>query len=282
MVTPWLKRQLRDWCPPIVARWLRPVPLSQRPQQHVWFRGEYLNWNDAVVASSGYDSAVILDKVLAATLKVKSGDAVYERDSVIFDQVQYTWPVLAALMWVASQNNSSLRVLDFGGALGSSYFENLAFTRNLAELKWGVVEQPSFVAAGCRDIADKQLCFFDNIQSCVESFDPNCVLMSNVLQYVADYNVILQELLELKTQLIVVDRTIVNKSSSDRVYVQDVPPEIYSASYPVRSLSESRLLRKFEENGYQRAAEFKSLHFPGLVSIDSEFKGYLWWRANKV
>ena len=39
--------------------------------------------------SSGYDSQLILDKVLTSTLKVKNGEAAYERDSVLFDEIQY-------------------------------------------------------------------------------------------------------------------------------------------------------------------------------------------------
>ena len=69
----------------------------------------------------------ILDKVLAATLKVKQGQAVFERDSVLFDEIEYSWPLLAGLMWAAASNGGKLNVLDFGGALGSSYYQNRKF-----------------------------------------------------------------------------------------------------------------------------------------------------------
>lgn len=36
--------------------------------------------------------------MLEATLKVKRGEAVFERDSVLFDEIQYSWPVTAALI----------------------------------------------------------------------------------------------------------------------------------------------------------------------------------------
>ncbi len=49
-----------------------------------WF-GDYHTWGDAVIDTIGYDSDEIFQKVSKASLKVKTGEAVYERDSVIFD-----------------------------------------------------------------------------------------------------------------------------------------------------------------------------------------------------
>jgi putative methyltransferase (TIGR04325 family) len=84
------------------------------------FEGSYNTWQEADAHCNGYDNMDILEKVLFATLKVKNGEAVYERDSVIFDQIEYSWPVLTGLMWAAAQNSGCLKVLDFGGSLGSS------------------------------------------------------------------------------------------------------------------------------------------------------------------
>src|SRR5712691_3342391 len=89
--------------------------------------GDYAAWEDAVHASTGYDSEVILEKTRTALLQVKNGQAVYERDSVVFDEVQYAWPLLAGLLWIATRSGGKLDVLDFGGSLGSTYFQNRAF-----------------------------------------------------------------------------------------------------------------------------------------------------------
>src|SRR6187431_804796 len=55
--------------------------------EHVWFRGNYQSWDEARRASVGYDAPAILEKVRVATLKVISGEAACERDSVAFDRV---------------------------------------------------------------------------------------------------------------------------------------------------------------------------------------------------
>ena len=110
--------------------------------------GNYSCWYKACQDSTGYDSNVILNKVRDALLKVKNGDAVYERDSVLFDEVQYSWPLMAGLLWIASCGNNCLNLIDFGGSLGSSYFQNRKFLGHLCEFYWNVVEQEKFVKCG--------------------------------------------------------------------------------------------------------------------------------------
>ena len=94
-----------DWLPPAILRQIR-----RRRSTDIRFEEEYATWKDATENCTGYDSEGILEKVLEATLKVKNGEAVYERDSVLFDHIEYSWPVLSGLMWVAARNNGRLNV----------------------------------------------------------------------------------------------------------------------------------------------------------------------------
>ena len=109
-----------DWLPPAIVRQIR-----RRRSVGICFGEEYaFTWQDATENCTGYDSEGIMEKVLEATLKVKNGEAVYERDSVLFDHIEYSWRLLSGLMWVAAQSNGRLNVLDYSGSLGNSYFEN--------------------------------------------------------------------------------------------------------------------------------------------------------------
>ena len=73
-----------------------------------WF-GNYDKWED-------------VEKVKASILKVKNGEAVYERDSVLFDEIHYSQPLLSA--FDKSIIDNRLHIVDFGGSLVSSYFKN--------------------------------------------------------------------------------------------------------------------------------------------------------------
>src|SRR3990167_5203275 len=119
--------------PPII------LEILKKPSKYGYF-GNYKTWQEALNNSIGYDSTAILEKVKNSLIKVKNGEAVYERDSVLFNKIEYSWPVLAGLLWAASQSGNKLTVLDFGGSLGSSYFQNRNFLEHV-NLKWYIVEQ---------------------------------------------------------------------------------------------------------------------------------------------
>ena len=95
---------LKDFIPPIAVRKLTGL-------MYGW-TGNYKKWEDAEKKCSGYDSDIIINKVRDSLLKVKNGEAVFERDSVLFDKVQYSFPLLSALSQVALRSNSKLNGLN--------------------------------------------------------------------------------------------------------------------------------------------------------------------------
>jgi putative methyltransferase (TIGR04325 family) len=206
----------------------------------VRFEGDFATWEDAIAASTGYANASILAKVTEATLKVMRGEAAYERDSVLFDQIQYSWPVLAALMWAAARDGGHLSVLDFGGALGGGYHQNRRFLEAIEEVRWGVVEQPNYVAQGKALLESEQLRFFGTIDECAARLRPNVILLGSVLQYLRDPDRVLQELERTPAKVMIIDRTPFASIEQDRISVQRVPPSIYVGSYPCRILSRER------------------------------------------
>ena len=100
------------------------------------FTGDYRSWQEAAEDSQGYDSPVIFERTRNAMLKIKSGEAVYERDSVLFERPQYPWPLLVGLLRVAVQCGGRLSVADIGGALGSTYFQCRRLLQPATKLEW--------------------------------------------------------------------------------------------------------------------------------------------------
>jgi putative methyltransferase (TIGR04325 family) len=190
---------------------------------------------------------VILEKVLEATLQVKRGEAAFERDSVVFDRLEYAWPVTAGLMWAAARSGGKLHVLDFGGSLGSCYFQNRGLLDALPDVRWSVVEQAHYVAAGREHIADDRLQFHESIADAVAASDPNVVLLSSVLQYLESPFAVIDELAGTAATSIVIDRTPFANAPRDALVIQRVPPAIYAASYPMWILSEAGFLRRMSE-----------------------------------
>lgn len=267
-----IKRWAKILLPPILFRIFK----SNGPSQ-ITFSQEYPDWQQAKSKCQGYEANLILDKVLEATLKVKSGQAKYERDSVVFDKIQYSWPVTAAIMWAAINQARPLRVIDFGGSLGTTYFENRNLLRSLPKFSWAIVEQPNFVSAGNRYIADENLSFHTSIEDAVERGKPSICLLSAVLQYLENPWEIIDKVKHQEPNVIVFDRTIINKSAFDRIYIQQNPNSIIRSSYPCRSISLSKLLETMTQN-YELQEQFDSIEFPALSSIDSKFIGMIFKR----
>jgi putative methyltransferase (TIGR04325 family) len=269
-----LRQLAHDWLPPAIAKEIRKITSNQPEQQNnsvVW-DGDYATWEEALAASGGYDSENILQKVKASTLKVKNGTAVYERDSAIFDEIQYSWAILSGLMWMAARHDGRLDVLDFGGSLGGSYFQNRKFLSGLSEVHWSVVEQPHFVDCGREFIQDDCLYFYSTIEECLLERSPNVVLLSGVLSYLSDWLGLLQNILDKRISTIIVDRTPFVLGGKERITVQTVPEWIYTATYPCRFLDESKFRQVFEENGYKMVEDFVALDKANIPSI---YKGFI-------
>lgn len=83
---------------------------------------------------------MILERVKQATDKIRSDEAVYRRDSIFFEKVQHSCPVLTGLLRAAGKNGNQLSVLDFGGSLGSSYYQCRDFLSILPTLKCHSIE----------------------------------------------------------------------------------------------------------------------------------------------
>lgn len=228
-----IKTFAKDWLPPAVVRALRPL----RSGGGIRFEGNYATWEAATAQCTGYDAEPILTKVLEATLKVKRGEAAYERDSVLFDEIEYAWPVTTALMWAAAQNAGRLDVLDFGGALGSSYFQNRAFLASLPQVRWSIIEQAHYVQAGREHIQDDTLRFYSSIDGCLADNKPNVVLLSSVLQYLPVVDSVIKQVNDSGATIIIIDRTPFNNEQCNKICVQTVPKSIYKASYPMTIFS---------------------------------------------
>jgi putative methyltransferase (TIGR04325 family) len=236
-----IKSVAKDWLPPVVVR-----ALGLLRGGGIRFEGDFPTWEAAAAECTGYDSEPILAKVLEATLMVKRDEAAYERDSVLFDNIEYAWPVTAGIMWVAAQSGGRLDVLDFGGALGSSYFQNRAFLGGLASVRWSVIEQAHYVQAGLSHIQDDTLRFYSSIDHCLTDNMPNVVLLSSVLQYLPDAGQIIKKICNSLVNVIIIDRTPFNNEQADKICIQKVPRSIYEASYPMRIFSLNKFMEGLE------------------------------------
>ncbi|HEY0030050.1 MAG TPA: methyltransferase, TIGR04325 family [Bacteroidia bacterium] len=225
-----------------------------------WF-GNYSSWAEAKKKCTGYDNKEILTKVKAAVLKVKFGEAVYERDSVLFDKIQYSQPLLDAFKLIAKEQQGNLNVIDFGGSLGSSYFQNRNLLSDLKSLQWNIVEQAHFVECGKKYIQDEQLKFYYTIDEALKENTAQVLFLSSVIPYFEFPYDLIDSCISYGFDYIVIDRTAFLESEKERITVQVVPETIYKASYPAWFFNERKFVNAFEKK-YVLVNEFDSKFDP--------------------
>jgi putative methyltransferase (TIGR04325 family) len=257
-----------DWLPRLLRR-------DRAHVQPSGFHGDYASWEDARRASQGYDDGAILEKTRVASAAARDDESVFERDSVLLPRPERPYPLLACLLAAALKAGGRLSVLDFGGSLGSTYFQCRPFLSGIDHLRWAVVEQPHYVVVGRREFTSEVLGFHDTPEAACVAVTPDVLLLSGVLAYLSDPYEMLERLLGLRIPSIVVDRTPFLRSDRDRLTVQVVPPEIYPASYPAWFFGQTRLLSTFDRAGYRVAEEWPCVDDYSPDGDRAAYKGFL-------
>jgi putative methyltransferase (TIGR04325 family) len=271
-----MKQIIKAVLPPVLVELLRDKNRSNK------FIGVYHDWAEARKKTSGYDNRQILDKVLSAAVKAENGEAVFERDSALLSQLEYSWPLLAALLLSAANNDGKINVLDFGGAMGTSYRQNKKFLERLKEVTWNIVEQEEVVAAGKKNIKEKNIKFWSSLEECLVRKPVDLAIFSASIQYVENPYEILRAIIKYKINYLVFDRLLVS-GEEDFITIQNVPAWIYQASYPLWIMNAEKLKIFFRDNGYELLEEFAD-ELDGNVKIGklpAEHRGYIFAAIKK-
>ncbi len=228
------------------------------------FFGFYPSWDEAKKyttrhfgGQAGWNADNVLKQVSQSLLKVKNGQAVYERDSVLFDKIQYSWPLLAILERVAMERGGDLKVLDFGGSLGTTYFQNRDFLSGLKSLDWRIVEQENYVEEGIKNFQNEELKFFSDFDHALQSSKPDILIVSSVIQYLPRPFEMIEKFLAVGFDYIIFDRTSFIELPDHKIAIQKVKPSIYDAVLPIWFFNYEKFMNQFSGK-YNIIGEYKA------------------------
>ena len=223
-------------------------------------RGDFACWADARKAARGYDDGAILGRVRAATCLTMEGRVSFERDGITFGAPEPDEALLRRLQAIAGERaGGGLRVLEFGGSLGSLYWRHRFFFPRSLALAWDVVEQPAFVEVGRREVEGRAegLRFYPDVAAARREGDHDVLLCSNVLQYLEDPWAALAVWRAAGVRHVLLNNLPLIAGNRDRLRVQDVPPVLYRASYPLWFFSREAFLRRIAHD-YEIVEEYAS------------------------
>lgn len=263
--------RLRDYVPPEALR-----VVGDLLQRRARFVGDYPDWASAEADAEGYSADQILAQAKIATLFARDNGG-EERDGVLLARPSNRFPLLCGVLHAAAFNAGRVRVIDFGGALGGTYFACRKFLADL-DVLWTVVEQPHYVDCGKANFETDRLRFAYTLDEAVQSDRPDVVLFSSVLQYLPDPAAILQSVVASGVRQVIIDRTPVVEPSGARIAIQKVRYPVRS-SYPIHLMSREQLLAPLSPN-YKVTSEFETVDPPmGDLRRRIDFSGFLLERA---
>lgn len=263
-----IKQTIKKYIPPVVWDTLKYL----RKEKQLYYFGNFVNFAEAeeqcLRMQGGYNAINILKSVDAATQKVRRGEALYEQDGVCFYKPNINYELLAALLYTKAILGA-ISVLDFGGALGSTYFR---YRRLLEEIgaKWCVVEQKHFIDKGNETVPE--ISFYYNMDEAITSESkPNVLLLSGVLQYLDEPYRWFEDMLGKGFEYIILDETCFNKDNeaTNKVMLQHVPASIYKAVYPVNLLGHDELCAQIEAADYEVVWEW--VYRGGQIPIKTSY-----------
>ncbi|TAF50446.1 MAG: methyltransferase, TIGR04325 family [Sphingobacteriia bacterium] len=264
-----MKHVFKQLVPPLAhaLRWYHP--------RYGW-KGHYPDFATAAAQAGGYDAAAILERIQQSTRKAMRGEIAFERDGIEYAKPETNFHLLSSLLRVAAEYDLHLNVLDFGGSLGTTYFQHRQHFSHLKSLHWSVVEQAHYVKAGQAEFASDQLHFYATINDCLAEQTPQIIVVNGVLQYIPDWKALVQEMAEAPIPYLLLDY--VGYHHPERITIQHVPPVFYGvpASYACRFFDKADQWA-FLEKFYRQVFSFTSSpdrYYIGLQPF--YYEGQLW------
>jgi putative methyltransferase (TIGR04325 family) len=248
---PSARRALRLLTPPVVWWLADRLRGGQAP-----FDGPFPTWDTASQAATGWDSPAIVEQAVSAALQVIEGKAAFERDSRPYDRIIYSPTILAALL-LAIERYRRLNVIDFGGALGSNYYQNIKLLRAAPRtpVAWNVIERPALAKIGRDRFQTAELRFHDDLADL--EIEDAALLFTGSLQYVADAFGLLEQVVA-SLDIVALDNVLVWPQAEHAVFVQHLDRTRFGqVSLPTWCFAKDRLAEWFTSHGFTLVELFR-------------------------
>lgn len=165
-----------------------------------------------------------------------------------------------------SAKNSSINILDFGGGVGTDYvvlYQNLPFKYNIS---YHVVENPEMVKCGLKIFEnDKSINFYDSLP---ENLKPDLVYSCGTLQYIEDYEEIIERLCEYKAPFVMFVKASLVKCLT---YVS-LQKGVAGFNIPYLFINENDFIKNVERCGYKLIFKAKSEREYDQSNFEPEFR----------
>jgi putative methyltransferase (TIGR04325 family) len=231
---PSIVRLANELLPPALLRLWRRV---RRPRYG--FFGTYDTYEEAAAAAggAGYSDAAMVEAIVRGQSERAAGPGPLGLED------RWLQLQLGLSHALVSASEAELRVLDFGGAAGTHYFDVLHWRERTSwppgRLRWHVCETETMAAAAEPVFANEELSFHASLGE-IEDGTYDLVYVSGSIQYVPNSEAVWDRLAALPHSWLVLNRTPFIPATADQFAVQRIlDPGGRPVCYPGRFLAES-------------------------------------------
>ena len=203
------------------------------------------SWESAVAKSSGYESANVVEPIVAAAKRIQDDTQASNFLTTRYQQIA------TGMLYCISQgrlnSGEPIRVLDVGGG-GADYFNQFQKFAPHINFDWTVLETPALAEAMSNEFGRNltNLRWVSSIENTNETYD--VILCSSVFQYVEKPFELLATLVK-KSGFLIVNRISLVDSSEHFVAMQRIITNGKRASYPVHFFAEKKFLNEMSQYG---------------------------------
>lgn len=236
--------------------------LSLSRNESIRLNSIFLTYSDALNYSDGYDNPKIAEMLRSNAQHMLNTPNAYVRDGIVFNCGNYSFALLGAIY--AEDRKHDINVLDFGGNLGSFYYQHIEYLRRGIN-KWIVIEQSYLVEIAKEFKFDDKLVYYHDLDK-VKYYHFDLIILSSVLPYLEEPYHILKDLLAFRAEFVFIDRTyFCDFKACDFVMIQEnLNSDI---NYPVWVFNKLKMIHYFELNGYHLVDEsISSFYFTEYAS----------------
>lgn len=232
--------------PPFLIDILNKILLRE-----ISIKGKFRTWKDAEKKTTGYENGNIINKVITSFEKVqKNLDLYYERDGYIFKKPDFDYELLFYINYLFSKNQK-INIIDYGGGLGSKFFQNIEVFKKFKNMKWHIVEQINYRNYARKKINVKNLFFYENLDEVFKKkIIPDMAIFSSSINYLPKPYQILQKLINRKSLKSFIFLKTAFHDDIDTIKIQKVPKNIYDASYPIRIFNKKKFEKFFLKKNF--------------------------------
>jgi putative methyltransferase (TIGR04325 family) len=261
-----------------------PSHFSTENKDSVSYIGPFTTWDEAVNASTGYNDPTITKKAVSALNMILSGEKLCEKDTILFDEYQYSLPLILGINYIAKSINGKIVVLDYGGGFASSFFRNIDILRQF-DIHWIVIEQEDVVKIAIQKLSsfrELQFISVSDFKEEKETIEYDVLLFGSSLQFLENPELEVSKVINEGVKSIIFEQTPFVISGSRQLTVQQIREPIYDSSYPAWHFDQNEFLAWI---GNQYELRYKS-HNPHVMNYCNNFastlKDYVFTGISKV